>query len=80
MVARLTGCDPQKLMDDTAYFETLSQWLIQGENKEKDDLSGFLRKLDEFDLNEYIRVIHFDKMKVPYYLPVSHFKILLRSV
>ena len=74
MVARLTGCDPQELMDDTAYFEVLSQWLIQGENKEKDDLSDFLRKLDEFDLNEYIRVIHFDKMKVPsvpFQFPIS---------
>lgn len=74
MVARLTGCDPQELMDDTAYFEALSQWLIQGKNKEKDDLSGFLRKLDEFDLNEYIRVIHFDKMKipsVPFQFPIS---------
>lgn len=29
------------------------------------DLQRFLEKLSEFDLNEYIKVIHFDTMKVP---------------
>ena len=31
----------------------------------KEDISGFLTKLDEFDLNEYIQAIHFDQLKVP---------------
>ena len=30
-----------------------------------DSVSKFLEKLDEFDLNEYIKAIHFDEMKVP---------------
>lgn len=28
-------------------------------------MSGFLNKLDDFDLNEYIKSIHFDELKVP---------------
>lgn len=35
------------------------------QEKGEDSLSKFLSKLDEFDLNEYIKVIHFDEMKVP---------------
>lgn len=45
---------------------------------EQRDKSGgieeFLDKLDEFDLNEYIKAIRFDEMKVPalpFQLPVS---------
>ena len=37
-------------------------------------MSAFLRQLDEFDLNEYIRAIRFDQLKVPtapFQLPVS---------
>ena len=28
-------------------------------------MSSFLTKLDEFDLNEYIRSIRFDELKIP---------------
>ena len=39
-----------------------------------DGVSKFLNKLDEFDLNEYIKVIHFDELKVssvPFQIPSS---------
>lgn len=31
----------------------------------KDDIGDYLKKLDEFDLNEYITIIKFDQLKVP---------------
>ena len=37
-------------------------------------MARFLEKLDDFDLDEYIRVIHFDTLKVPsvpFQLPTS---------
>ena len=39
-----------------------------------DYISGFLQKMDEFNLDDYIRAIHFDSFKVPkvpFQLPVS---------
>lgn len=45
-----------------------------GEEKTKDQIGGYLKKLDEFDLNEYITIIKFDKIKVPtapFSLPAS---------
>lgn len=37
-------------------------------------MSGALQKMDEFNLDDYIRAIHFDSFKVPkvpFQLPVS---------
>lgn len=49
----------------------LSYWLSKREAIEySSPTESFLNKLDEFDLNEYIKVIHFDTLKVPT-LPVS---------
>lgn len=42
--------------------------------KSKDGIGDYLKKLDEFDLNEYITIIKFDKLKVPtapFILPAS---------
>lgn len=36
-----------------------------GKKGQSSDISSFLSKLDEFDLNEYIKAIHFDELKVP---------------
>lgn len=47
--------------------EKIHLYLIK-ENPENDDIpemSSFLEKMEEFDLDEYIKVIHFDELKVP---------------
>lgn len=52
----------------------LVRWLGGPGARQVDDVSAFLRQLDEFDLNEYIRAIRFDQLKVPtapFQLPVS---------
>lgn len=38
---------------------------IELPEKSEDGIGDYLKKLDEFDLNEYITIIKFDKLKVP---------------
>ena len=60
--------------DAEALYVSLVQWL-GGHNAERnDDVAAFLKRLDEFDLNEYTQAIRFDDMKVPtvpFQLPLS---------
>ena len=47
---------------------TLYNWLINNSNKANIDsnyIDNFLTNLDEFNLNDYIKTIKFDKLKVP---------------
>ena len=46
------------------YIDTLYEYLISNNSNEK-PINNFLSKLDNFDLNEYIKSIKFDKIKVP---------------
>ncbi len=73
-VASLTGSTPEKLKDPESYFQTLQNWLCLASLEKADYVSGFLKKMDEFNLDDYIRAIHFDSLKipkVPFQLPVS---------
>lgn len=67
VLAQLLECSEEELNDTSAVCEKIRLWLLNSQNRKKgeDSLSKFLSKLDEFDLNEYIKVIHFDEMKVP---------------
>ena len=40
-------------------------WLFGDRDHRDHPVSGFLFKLDEFNLNDYIKAIHFDELKVP---------------
>ena len=66
-VAELIGTTPDKIYDLSVRYSKIKGWLlkqtVQGHGN--DSVSKFLSKLDEFDLNEYIKVIHFDELKVP---------------
>lgn len=65
ILAQLLGCSENELTDSSVRFEKLTEWLLSGKNAENNPISGFLFKLDEFDLNDYIKAIHFDELKVP---------------
>ena len=39
--------------------------ISQKYEKKETDISNFLTKLDKFDLNEYIKAIKFEELKVP---------------
>lgn len=74
IVAELIGCPAKVITDDSVYYEKLTEWLTRGVSAATDYTFEFLKKLDSFDLNEYIRAIHFDELKVssvPFQLPTS---------
>ena len=75
-VAELIGCDVNNIYDLSVRYTMLKNWMLerQGQDTGNDSVSQFLNKLDEFNLNEYIKVIHFDELKVPtmpFQLPTS---------
>ena len=73
-LAGLLGCSVNELSDFSARFERVLHWLIDGRSCQSDNMASFLGKLDDFNLDEYIRAIHFDTLKVPsvpFQLPTS---------
>lgn len=72
--ASMMGCSPEDLENPEQYRESLKKWMCFGKAPKADYVSGFLRKMDEFNLDDYIRAVHFDEMKVPkmpFQLPLS---------
>ena len=73
-VAYLIQCNEDELADSSLYGRKLREWLSSSKPEDVDYVSAFLRKVDSFNLDDYIRVIHFDSFKVPkvpFQLPVS---------
>lgn len=66
-LSELMGCNIDDISDLSVRYTRLRNWLLKEQcPKAKDNnISDFLNKLDEFDLNEYIKAIHFDELKVP---------------
>lgn len=74
ILSKLLECSIDELSDNTQYFEKVKTWLLEEQTKHNDSISVFLNKLNEFDLNEYIKAIHFDELKIPklpFQLPTS---------
>ena len=74
---KLTGQPIKDTHDDAALCQLLSGWLLNTKSApmHANQMQSFLEKLDQFDLNDYIRSIHFDELKVPsmpIQLPSSH--------
>ena len=73
-VAYLIQCNEDELADSSSYRRKLREWLSSSKPEDVDYVSAFLRKVDSFNLDDYIRAIHFDSFKVPkvpFQLPVS---------
>lgn len=79
-IAGLLECPQTALEASGDYLAKLTQWLTSTAtplikpDEQANQMESFLKKLDTFDLNEYIRVIRFDELKVPtapFALPVS---------
>lgn len=77
LICKLLDCctakDPFSHPDFTA---AITRYLCSSEPKEKaaEGIRDYLKKLDEFDLNEYMTLIRFDQLKVPtvpFHLPSS---------
>ena len=65
VISRLINYPVEEFSNYTEFQNRLTDWLLAGAGAVKDSMTVFLEKLDEFNLDEYIRVIHFDKLKVP---------------
>ena len=67
VLAELLGCNADEIADRSAVYTKVKNWLTaeRMQKPDTDTIGGFLSKLDEFDLNEYIKVIKFDELKVP---------------
>ena len=59
------SCERIKTTDD--YAQELTKWLIDEKTAKSPEnpMRKFLEKLNDFDLNEYIKSIRFDDLKVP---------------
>lgn len=67
-VSQLLGCEKNLLQNVNTFQKTVLEFLTSEttfEKPKKSQMSDFLQKIDEFDLDEFIRVIHFDEMKIP---------------
>ncbi len=74
IIARLMGVSSHDISDASDYHDAIYYWLLAGTNeipapnhtpKHVANISSFLIKMDEFNLDDYIKVIHFDELKVP---------------
>jgi Predicted transcriptional regulator len=65
IAAEIIGCNADILSDNSVYADMVFNWLTNGSTAPQNELADYLKKLDDFDLNEYIKAIHFDMLKVP---------------
>lgn len=76
-LAELLACPAEDIADLSFRYTRLCSWLMQEQPaRSEGDITDFLSKLDEFDLNEYIKAIHFDELKVPsmpFQLPTARY-------
>lgn len=64
-IAELIGCQAEDISSDSACLSALCEWLSSGSRKAPGYMDNFLKKLDDFNLDEYIRAIRFDELNVP---------------
>lgn len=67
IVADLISLDFDEIQDDDSYYNELQEWFFykKEDSLSSDSVDSFLSKLDEFNLEEYIKAIKFDEIKVP---------------
>ena len=60
----IIGCKKNDLNDEN-FYNTLFTWLTSETTPPNPPVNDFLHNLDSFNLDDYIKVIKFDKLKVP---------------
>ena len=65
VLSELLECSAEELSDVSVCYEKLAKWLMSETKTKKQPISDFLSKLNDFNLNEYIKAIRFDELKVP---------------
>ena len=73
-ISLITKSSTDELKIKSKYYSILENWILTNSSSQKNYIDDFLVHLDEFDLNEYIKAIHFNELKVPFipfYKPIS---------
>ena len=67
LIKELIKCDDKDFKDTQIITDKLYYWLTNNVNKNTNDydIDSFIKKLDNFDLNDYIKSIKFDKLFTP---------------
>ncbi len=65
-ISLLIDCNVEDLKNQSDYLFHLVNWFSSNTSIEENSISNFLKNLDEFDLGQYIKAIHFDELKVPF--------------
>ena len=66
IISSILNCKINDLEDNSHYLELLKKWMSSNTSSNNTVINSFLNNLDNFDLEEYIKVIKFDEMKVPF--------------
>ena len=68
-LARILQCDACEFVEQEHSADRIKRWLLESGREKESGVTHFLEQLDQFDLNEYIKAIHFDEWKVPPAIP-----------
>lgn len=68
-LAQILQCEIRELDTEEHGADRIKKWLLGPVREKQSGVSHFLEQLDRFDLNEYIKAIHFDEWKVPPSIP-----------
>ena len=72
---RLTGCSYHDVINEPICIDVVSEWLISARSAvdHRPDMKRFLAKIENFDPDEYVQTIRFDKIRLaePLYRPPS---------
>lgn len=66
IVSSLINCPCENLNNQSDYYENLRSWFSTNITPTRNYIDDFLKHLDTFDLDQYIKAIHFNEMKIPF--------------
>ena len=64
-VARVIGCEAEQIQEETSFFAAVRHFLTEKETGQQ-PMDRFLRKVDAFDLQNYLHAVHYEDLKVPH--------------
>ena len=66
LLAALLQCDASSLTQEKSLYDAIIAWLGSDSRATRENpIQNFLEKMDAFNLDEYIEVIHFNDIKLP---------------
>lgn len=82
-LSKLLDVPVSSLENQSSRTAAVLDWLITPHESRNNSVSDFLKKLDDFDLNHYIKAIHFNEIKIPsmpFQFPTSKYYYGLQEI